>query len=124
MPRIDIEKIRLKTPTPTFTNAQDQNALPRVGKGETFLKGPIPMRWLNHAASLPGKALHVGIIAWFLAGIEGKATIRFSQARLREMGILRNAGYRALDALENAGLVKVERKAGRLPIVTILSGKE
>jgi hypothetical protein len=36
-------------------------------------------------------------------------------------GLDRNAKYRALTWLEDAGLVSVERKLGRAPVVTILS---
>lgn len=37
--------------------------------GKTFLKGPIPLPWLQGAARLPGKALHVGVVLWFLSGL-------------------------------------------------------
>ena len=31
---------------------------------EPFIAGPLPLEWINHAASLPGKALHVGLALW------------------------------------------------------------
>jgi hypothetical protein len=37
-----------------------------------------------------------------------------------EFGLDRNAKYRTLAWLEKAGLVKVERRRGRPPIVTLL----
>jgi hypothetical protein len=40
----------------------------------------------------------------------------------QRFGLNRNAKYRALRSLENAGLVDVERKLGRSPVVTILDG--
>ena len=40
---------------------------------DLFLKGPIPLPWLAVAATLPGKALAVGIIIWFLQGIQKKS---------------------------------------------------
>lgn len=33
----------------------------RLRKGGPFLKGPIPLAWLETAASLPGKSLHAGL---------------------------------------------------------------
>jgi hypothetical protein len=38
-------------------------------------------------------------------------------------GLDRNAKYRALAWLEEAGLISVERKAGHAPLVTILEAR-
>jgi DNA-binding MarR family transcriptional regulator len=101
-----------------------QRKAPRHQPGEKFLKGPIPMNWLNRAAGLPGKALHVGIALWHLAGLTRHvSTVSLSATVLRDMGISRTTGYRALAALEEAGLVRVERQPGRLSRVTILAIK-
>ena len=50
----------------------------------------------------------------------GASTVKLSQKTLRELGIKRTSGYRALNSLESADLVLVDRSRGRLPIVTIL----
>ena len=34
-----------------------------------FIRGPIPLAWLNVAARLPGKTLNVGLAIWWLAGM-------------------------------------------------------
>ena len=94
--------------------------LPRHKPGEKFLKGPIPWNWLAQAVSQPGKALHVAIALWFLAGVKRTRTVPLSGSVLDELGVSRYSGYRALTALEHAGLVRVERHRGRNPIVTIL----
>lgn len=93
---------------------------PRHRKGEKFLKGPIPLTWLQHAAALPGKALAVSVAIWFLAGISNNRTVKLSGKLLRNFGLNRWAGYRALNALESAGLVKVNRRRGRCPEVTLV----
>jgi hypothetical protein len=96
--------------------------LPRHSRGELFVKGPIPWNWLVIATrALPrGKALHVAIVLWFQAHLQNSPTVKLSATRLRELGVDRHAGYRALDALEKAELVKVVRRPGRLPTVTLL----
>lgn len=94
--------------------------LPRPRAGERFLKGPIPMDWLSTAARLPGKSLHVAIAVWFTASLNKSATVPLSNLAGLPFGLDRNAKYRALAWLEEAGLIEVERKLGRAPIVTLL----
>ena len=96
--------------------------LPRPGPGGKFLKGPIPWPWLSQAGRLQGHALHVGIALWFLAGLKKVGTVTLSSSVLEDLGVSRFSGYRALQALESAGLISVDRHTGRNPLVTILNG--
>ena len=89
-------------------------------RGEPFLRGPIPLAWLHVAASLPGKALHIGVELWFLVGVKRSSTVRVSLSRLQVCrAVSRYAASRGLRSLERAGLVSVERHAGRKPVVTV-----
>ena len=92
---------------------------PRKAGGK-FLKGPIPLNWLSAAGLLPGKALHVGVALWFLSGVYRTNTVKLSNGVLVLFGVDRHAKYRALNFLENAGLITCKRQAGRSPVVTIL----
>ena len=92
---------------------------PRPRHGEPFLKGPIPLAWLEAAARLPGKSLHTGLALWFSAGVTRSSSVPLSNIASQRFGIDRNAKYRALIWLERAGLVSVERGPGRAPMVTI-----
>ena len=85
-----------------------------------FLKGPIPWPWLSRAGQLPGKALHVAVVVHLLAGMRRGGPVSLSGARLRELGVGRHAAYRALQHLEKAGLVDVQRHRDRQPVVTVL----
>ena len=89
-------------------------------KGEPFLGVPISLYWLMAVAHLPGRAETVGLAIWYLVGLAGKDTVALSQDLLTRFGVSRQAGYRALRRLECAGLVKVERRPGRLDRVTVL----
>jgi hypothetical protein len=93
---------------------------PRHLKGEGFLKGPVPLAWLEAAARLPGRSLHAGLALWYAAGLMRSATVPLSNISGVRFGLDRNSKYRAIAWLEGAGLVKVERKLGRAPVVTIL----
>lgn len=98
-------------------------ALPAPAKGEHYLGGTIPLRWLSRAAALPGKALHVALALWHQANLSrGKcATVQPRRATLREFGAgSRRTLYRTLAALEAAGLISVEHRTGRPSLVTIL----
>ena len=78
----------------------------------------LPLDWLSAAA---GKSLHVGIALWIMGNLQRSQVVAFSNSAIRRFGLDRNAKYRGLAWLEEAGLVSVRRKLGRAPTVTILS---
>lgn len=85
-----------------------------------YLRGPVPWAWLNTAAALPAKALHVGIALWFEAGRQRTRRVRLTNRLLARMKVSRWAKYRALDALERADLVQVDREANGNLVVLLL----
>ena len=92
--------------------------------GEKFLKGPIPWKWIVLAARQPGKALHVSIALWFLAGILKSRRIKLNNILLKTLGVTRYAKHRSLLSLEQAGLISVEQVLGKSPVVTLLNPPE
>lgn len=118
MPPIDPDRLRLNT-DPAKRLQTSLRRVPRASKGQRFLRGPIPLDWLSAAAGLPGKSLHVGLALWLEAGFRNSAVVPLSNLTGRYFGLDRNAKYRGLDWLEQAGLISVERKLGRAPIVAI-----
>ena len=122
MDHLDIKQFSFSH-SKNFSKAKIQR-LPRHEKGEYFLKGPIPWNWLTKAACLPGKALHIANIIWFLAGMKNKRTIKLPSKRLQDWGVSRFSKRRGLGQLEMNGLVSVERNNGRNPVVTILEIKD
>ncbi len=101
-----------------------QRVKARTEVGQCFLKGPIPWAWLQRATPLRGKALAVGLVLWFLKGLRKQSTVRLEPSKVRSLGLSRRQCYRALDALEQAGLVAVQRHLGSAPDVTILAATE
>lgn len=96
------------------------------GKKRTapFLRGPIPVAWLEKAGKLPGKALHIGISLWFLRGVTKSDTFPFNQNRQERYGVKRDAARRGMNALLNAGLITMKAMPGRRLLVTIVSNDE
>jgi hypothetical protein len=87
------------------------------GYEELFLKGPIPLRWLQTAQKLDGQCLAVGIALWYLHGLKKRKTVALGNGVFH---ITRQAKSRCLRKMEAAGLVKVDQKPGAYPVVTIL----
>ena len=85
-----------------------------------FLKGPIPIAWLNAAAKLPGKTLNVGIAIWWLAGMSKTTAFKLTRKALNQLGVSRDAASDALKRLEENGLIMVKRLPGQRSTVEIL----
>jgi len=85
-----------------------------------FLKGPIPMAWLNAAAKLPGKTLNVGVAIWWLAGMSKTTAFKLTRKALNQLGVSRDATSDALKRLEEHGLILVKRSPGQRPTVEIV----
>jgi hypothetical protein len=85
-----------------------------------FLKGPIPIAWLNAAAKLPGKTLNVGIAIWWLAGMSKTPAFKLTRKALNQLGVSRDAASDALKRLEGNGLILVKRLPGQRSTVEIL----
>jgi DNA-binding transcriptional ArsR family regulator len=85
-----------------------------------FIKGPIPLSWIKTAAKLPGKALEISMVLWFLKSVNKRNTVRLSGKMIKEFGVSRPTYYRGLKALEDAGLVSIKRRVGRSPVVKII----
>jgi CRP-like cAMP-binding protein len=91
-----------------------------VPVGDSFLKGPIPLAWLNKAATLPGKAINLGIAIWWLHGMSRDKAFKLTGKALAQLGISRDAASSALKGLEAQGLIRVQRSPGQRPTVEIL----
>ncbi len=112
----DMEQFRLAASASTPNRAKRMRA-----PLKRFLKGPVPLDWLQRAAALPGVSLHVAVYLRFMQGLTRSQTVRVSPKALLEFGVKnRWAVSRALGYLEEAGLVAVERAPGRCSVATVL----
>ncbi len=123
MDPFDIKRLSLGTDKTALAKARVKEKPPHHKSGEKFLRGPVPLGWLARAARLPGKALHVGIVLWFFAGLKNARTVSLPNNTLRLFDVNRNAKYRALESLEGGRLIAVERHPGRNPLVTLLDAE-
>jgi hypothetical protein len=89
---------------------------------DRFIRGPIPAEWIEQAARLSGKALHVALIIRYLDGFERTGTVKLRPSVRNAYGLDRFSCSRGLDQLEAVGLIAVRRKRGSSPVVRILNG--
>lgn len=86
-----------------------------------YIGGRIPTWWIKRAAMLPGKSLAVGLVIWFLRGVtRSTKDLVISTKRVAEYGVSRKSRHEALKALESGGLIRVDKRRGRSPRVTLL----
>ncbi len=91
---------------------------------ERFIKGPIPLSWISRASKLNGKVLHIGLSLWYLSGLRKEKRIKLTSAVYTEIfGVSRQAMYRSLEKMEDAGLISAEQRQGKTFMVTILDEK-
>src|SRR5579871_2712036 len=81
----------------------------------------IPWDWLSKVCHLKNlKALPTALVIWHRSKLTGKLSVKLTSKDLVSLNVNRQAKYRALAAMEGAGLIKVERKNRKNPTVTIL----
>jgi hypothetical protein len=85
------------------------------------LRGPIPWPWWLRACRLPGRALAVASAIWATVGWSGgrSAVCEFPLAGWADLALGRKAVRLGLRALASDGLILVEPRAGRPPIVSL-----
>jgi hypothetical protein len=88
-----------------------------------FLLGPVCLDWLAKASKRPGKALAVAIILIHIGRITGNPNwVKLKPSLLKKFGVHRNAGYRAIEQIEQAGLIEVkQRKRGAAVVVSLVN---
>jgi hypothetical protein len=87
----------------------------RRKRGGLYLRGPIPLQWLEAAHRLKGCSLWVGIILWHIAGLKKSPTFLVSNMHMARWGVDRFTKSRALRRLEGAGLITIADRGKRSP---------
>ena len=89
-----------------------------------FILGPLPIDWFARAATLGRKPLAIGLAIWWQAGIQSKRRVCVSMQSAKLFGVASRRDRRdAINRLESAGLILVERSATKSPVVTIVQAE-
>jgi hypothetical protein len=120
LPPIDPDQFRLN-PGPGQVPERKVELATTARRRKSRFIPPIPLEWFARACRLPGKAAALAAAIWYLFRRQGSGTVHLTQTSLEEFGISRQAKYRGLRSLEQAGLIAVQRHARKNPEVTILT---
>src|SRR3954467_6189961 len=87
-----------------------------------FIKGPLPLGWIATAAGAGHPhALPVLLALKYKTDTLRQPWVKPPAAVLRLLGVDKDARSRAIAALERAGLVQVQRRRGRPPLVRLVA---
>lgn len=84
-----------------------------------FIKGPIPLGWLQSANRQGGSTGIVAVSLWFYAGLNKSTQFKIDGKLDRLAGVTRQTRQHALEKLERAGLIRITAKLGAYPVVEI-----
>ena len=77
-----------------------------------YLSGKVPLAWLAQAHALGGQCLAVGILLWFRRNLTKQAVVTLSRGQRASFQVPERSYFAAVQRLESAGLVRVERLPG------------
>jgi hypothetical protein len=85
-----------------------------------YVKGPIPVPWLAKAFSLTPSAVKCAIALFYQRGLSRSNEFKIEPARFRELEIQDIARRRGLNDLEQAGLIRLEKRTSKTPIAKLI----
>ena len=95
-----------------------------------YIRGPLPIKWFQRASSISRSAAVVGLIIWGNAyqrklwGHDSQRRtsgyIKVTNQNCLKWGVCGNSKNTALRLMEEAGLIRLDTKRGRSPVVQII----
>ena len=111
----------------------DSSILKRTSKSrqyKEYVRGPLPLKWFQRASTISRTAGVVGMIIWRdayqkkLWGYDSQRRtsghIKVTNQNCKKWGVCGNSKNSALRLMEEAGLIRLDLKRGRSPIVQII----
>ena len=108
----------------------------RVAKSrryKEYIRGPLPLNWLQRASTISRTACVVGLIIWRIAYLKKlwghsnqrqiSGAIKLTTQTCMKWGVCGNSKNTALRLMEKAGLIRLELKRGRSPVVQIIDAE-
>jgi hypothetical protein len=110
---------RFRVPAERIGDLTTETGLSRHPPGETFIRGPIPWRWLAGASRLDGSGFAVARGVWYLAH-RFRRDVRAGIPELADwLGLGRTSIKTGLRLAEAAELVSVGRAPGRKLVLSL-----
>jgi hypothetical protein len=90
-----------------------------------FVKGPLPIGWICAAVRCgDNQALPILLALKAKSDATRETWVKPPATILQALGITRMARSRAIAALEHAGLIEIQRRRGRPPLVSLVPWKD
>ncbi len=98
-----------------------RNWQPKTRRRKTSYIRTVPVSWFVEMSKLPGKTpLIIGMALQYRAGVSKTHAVTLNRWTRELFGLQRHQVSRGVYLLEKAGLIRVQRGAGRLASITIL----
>jgi len=114
----------------------DSSILKRTSKSrqyKEYVRGPLPLKWFQRASTISRTAAVVGMIIWrdaYQKKLWGYGSQRRTSGHIKvttqncmKWGICGNSKNTALRLMEEAGLIRLDLKRGRSPVVMIIDNE-
>ena len=114
----------------------DSSILKRTSKSrqyKEYVRGPLPLKWFQRASTISRTAAVVGMIIWrdaYQKKLWGYGSQRRTSGHIKvttqncmKWGICGNSKNTALRLMEKAGLIRLDLKRGRSPVVQIIDAE-
>ena len=114
----------------------DSSILKRTLKSRQYrqyVRGPLPLKWFQKASTISRTAAVVGMIIWKIAyqkklwGYDSQrrtsGAMKVTNQTCMKWGVCGNSKNTALRLMEEAGLIRLDTKRGRSPIVQIIDNE-
>ena len=98
-----------------------------------YVRGPLPLKWFQKASTISRTAAVVGMIIWrdaYQKKLWGHDSQRRTSGHIKvttqncmKWGVCGNSKNTALRLMEKAGLIRLELKRGRSPVVQIIDAE-
>ena len=98
-----------------------------------YIRGPLPLKWFQRASTISRTAGVVGLIIWRIAyqrklwGHDSQRRtsghIKVTNQTCMKWGVCGNSKNTALRLMEKAGLIRLDLKRGRSPVVQIIDAE-
>ena len=111
----------------------DSSIIKRTSKSrqyKEYVRGPLPLKWFQLASNISRTAGVVGLIIWKIAyqrklwGHDSQrrtsGSIKVTNQTCMKWGICGNSKNIALRMMKEAGLIRLDTKRGRSPVVQII----
>ncbi len=114
----------------------DSSILKKTSKSrqyKEYVRGPLPLKWFQRASTISRTAAVVGMIIWrdaYQKKLWGYGSQRRTSGHIKvttqncmKWGVCGNSKNTALRLMEEVGLIRLDTKRGRSPVVQIIDAE-